>query len=307
MPNWSYNTISVRGEKAQVINWLNKGLKQEKCKTLLTTDMPLEKIKEICEGARLSLDSFNPMPKTFKDWDTTNSLQKYDWWLQSIMREKKSSKKLSYIYTCLIDKIEDILGERYALISVGKDETLKYRLVNYFIENASDEQQLEFKKEYVHYVAGYHKAAKEQQEKYGVVGWYDWGRKYRGTKWNSWFDFDNCFDWQEKNGILYIHLKCDTAWNLPDAWLETQQQQWEDKGLTFFIRAKEEGGAYNGYGCGNNTFVEDINTYQQALNEVKESGQFEEENDEFYDAVYERENELDNKLDNRYLDFVYQS
>ena len=307
MPNWSYNTISVKGEKAQVIDWLNKGLKQEKCKTLLTTDMPIEKIKEICKGAELSLDSFNPMPKTFKDWDTTNDIRNYDFWLQDIIRKTKSSKKLSYIYTCLADKIKVILGKKYSLYSVGKDASLKWQLVNAFVKIASDEQQADFKKEYANYLEGYHKARKEQAEKYGFLGWYDWGLKYRGTKWDAWFDFDNCFDWEEANGILYIHLKCDTAWNLPSAWLAIQQQQWENKGLTFFIRANEEGSAYNGYGYGNGCFVEDINTYEQAVDEVGKNNDFEPGSDEFYDAVYEYKNTLDNELDNRYLDFVYQS
>lgn len=295
MPNWSYNTISVRGEKAQVINWLNKGLKQEKCKTLLTIDMSIEKIKEICSGAKLSLDSFNPMPKTFTDWDTTNQMKCYiDWLCDGYNNGQKNNSPLldsQDVYKA-VKTVAKLDGKEYTIEQ--EDEVAKKLFPQYVTD-------------YEKYCKGYKSAKKFQEKTYEVVGWYAWGLKYRGTKWNSLFDFNNCFDWKECNGILYIHLKCDTAWNLPDAWIVNQQRQWENNGLNFFIRAKEEDCAYNGFGHANDIFEIDIYTREQAYNEIKESGQFDEENDEFYDAVYEREDELDDLLDKDYLNFIYQS
>ena len=60
---------------------------------------------------------------------------------------------------------------------------------------------------------------KEQQEKYGVIGWYDYNCKTLGTKWN--------FDLNENNDIeLYkckdkyrICFYCQTAWSVPAAWM----------------------------------------------------------------------------------------
>ena len=50
----------------------------------------------------------------------------------------------------------------------------------------------------------YKRATKEQREKYGVVGWYDWRVRNWGTKWNAY----DCVG--EGNTILF-----DTAWNAP--------------------------------------------------------------------------------------------
>jgi hypothetical protein len=51
----------------------------------------------------------------------------------------------------------------------------------------------------------YKQATKEQEEKYGVVGWYDWNVKFWGTKWNA------CG--AESSG--YGRFTFDTAWSAP--------------------------------------------------------------------------------------------
>lgn len=64
----------------------------------------------------------------------------------------------------------------------------------------------------------YPEAAKEQQERYGVVGWYDYNIQSLGVKW----DFDLAeFDLQpfDELGIWTIHMDTETAWDYPDQWL----------------------------------------------------------------------------------------
>jgi len=61
------------------------------------------------------------------------------------------------------------------------------------------------------YWRDFRKAEKEQKEKYGVVGWYDWNCKYWGTKWDA--------------SDLYVsphdnHVDFMTAWSFPEPILE---------------------------------------------------------------------------------------
>ncbi len=61
-------------------------------------------------------------------------------------------------------------------------------------------------------------AVKEQQEKHGVVGWYDYNKQTLGVKWN--FDLTEA-DLQplELSGIWMFCMNTETARNYPDQWL----------------------------------------------------------------------------------------
>ena len=55
------------------------------------------------------------------------------------------------------------------------------------------------------YIRAFSDAEKEQQEKYGVVGWYNWNCKNWGTKWDA--------------NYLYVKgdfVSFDTAWSFPE-------------------------------------------------------------------------------------------
>ena len=68
------------------------------------------------------------------------------------------------------------------------------------------------------YPKQYPDAVKEQQEKYGVVGWYDYNKQTLGVKWN--FDLTEA-DLQplELSGIWMFSMDTETAWDYPDLWL----------------------------------------------------------------------------------------
>ena len=68
------------------------------------------------------------------------------------------------------------------------------------------------------YPKNYPNAVKEQQEKYGVVGWYDYDKQTLGVRWN--FDLTEV-DLQplELSGIWMFGMDIETAWVYPDQWL----------------------------------------------------------------------------------------
>ena len=55
----------------------------------------------------------------------------------------------------------------------------------------------------------YKQATKEQREKYGTVGWYDWNCKYLGCKWDAEFSLNH------SQGDLITDV-FDTPWRSPD-------------------------------------------------------------------------------------------
>lgn len=77
------------------------------------------------------------------------------------------------------------------------------------------------------------KATKEQREKYGVVGWYDYNHKVFGCKWDSEVIVDSVDDDE-------INLSADTPWCAPEAWLRTLSKNYPE--LVFNLHAIYEEG-----------------------------------------------------------------
>ena len=162
MPNWTFNTITVRGNK--------------------------ESLKKMMADARvypngsLSLSSWFPVPETFIKYDTTNH---------------PDGKGLK-------------VGEEW-WDGLGKHEGV-----------VTEELIQEFKD-----------ATREQREKYGVVGWYDYNCKMYGVKWDSELTV-------ESKGETEIVLAGDTPWSAPDAWLMRMSEKYPD--LVFENHAEYEEG-----------------------------------------------------------------
>ena len=109
MPNWVYGNYVIKGSKKNILNFLNEGLKNSKCKKQKTCreafDMLVENAKTmeaLCGVERydekgnpikggigyshkLSLDTFLPIPKTFIEYDTTN----YDKYFKNAAKYQK--------------------------------------------------------------------------------------------------------------------------------------------------------------------------------------------------------------------------
>ena len=66
----------------------------------------------------------------------------------------------------------------------------------------------------------YPDAAKEQMEKYGAVGWYDYNKKTLGTKWDFKLGVNEPPVLENLSGDIWrIVFLCDTAWCSPTEWL----------------------------------------------------------------------------------------
>lgn len=80
-----------------------------------------------------------------------------------------------------IERVFEFLKGEKGLMDFNKvipmPETYKkYDTTNHYNGIGIEDQELKFQ---------YVRATREQQKKYGVVGWYDWSIKYWGSKWNA--------------------------------------------------------------------------------------------------------------------------
>lgn len=267
MPNWSSNTLVIRGKKNDVVDFLLVGLNQQKVK--LTFDLHKSKAENIAktlnEGNKkqiLSLRSWMPMPKTFIEWDTTNQLQSFDSWLEHIGKHTRKIAKHfgfampqnAYTWTEMNEYIwGDFRAEMdkvqpkpyYDMIDKEKDdyEKLCAELKAKFVQPKLDELQKLFGADYDAYCKGYEKAKKLQEKKYGIVGWYDYNLKTLGTKWNA--DFEGWIVDELENGDLLIRVNCETAWSFPEMWVITIANEYPNLAIAMY--ASEESYAYNGF------------------------------------------------------------
>lgn len=83
-------------------------------------------------------------------------------------------------------------------------------------------------------IEDYRRVSEEQQREYRVVGWYNWRRKYWGTKWNAYevtWDRDTLEVW------------FDTAWNVPVPILRALSEKFPD--ISFDVISADEDASYN--------------------------------------------------------------
>jgi len=163
MPNWTFNTITITGDKDAIKKFKADAVKRG--------------------DGTLSLSSWIPTPETFEKYDTTN-------------HPNGEGLKVG-------DKWWDGLGSH-------GDEVVTEELIE------------EFKQ-----------ATKEQMEKYGVVGWYDYNVKTFGCKWDSEVEIES-----EEDGRLT--LTADTPWTAPHTWLRTLSKKYPE--LSFNLHAVYEEG-----------------------------------------------------------------
>ena len=162
MPNWTFNTINIKGEKKDLEKMMNDAVPGK--------------------DGKLYFSSWFPVPETFIKYDTTNHPDGKglkvgdDWW--------------------------DGLGSHEGKVT---EELIE-----------------EFKQ-----------ATKEQKEKYGVVGWYDYNCKMYGCKWNCDLNVEEQYDDE-------IEITCDTPWSAPDAWLLRMSEKYPT--LSFHNHAEYEDG-----------------------------------------------------------------
>ena len=170
MPNWTFNTITIEGEKDTLIKFMADGLANA------------HKPENEGDNPRLYLSSWIPTPETFTKYDTTNH---------------PDGEKLK-------------VGENWNDGLGNHNQPITEELIE------------EFKQ-----------ATKEQREKYGVVGWYDYNVKTFGCKWDCEVRIGPFCDTD-------LTINIDTPWSAPDKWLLTISEKYPE--LTFYLQAEYEEG-----------------------------------------------------------------
>lgn len=111
------------------------------------------------------------------------------------------------------------------------------------------------------YASKFPEAAKEQEEKYGIVGWYSYNLDTLGCKWDS--DIESIQLHFLSNGRAAIDIYCETPWSLPEQFINTIAEKFN---LSPCYLAEEEGGFYYFYQCEN----EDGTVFKDVLPEISE-------------------------------------
>jgi hypothetical protein len=192
MPNWSSNTLTIQGKKSDVIAMFAKATPKIKGDSVLYT-----------------LQSFVPMPDTYKQVDTTNSLTSFLFSKKKDMYDEHP--ELSD------DEIEKMFSE------------IEQELVSVY-EKAKEYQQLTYG-----VVGWYDWNCRNLGTKWDAI---------IITK----EEFDNavnaCDDEDDENGCI-VECCFDTAWTPPIEWLEKMIR--ENPALYFDMWSDEESGLKWGY------------------------------------------------------------
>ena len=84
MANYVDSTVFINGSKRAIVDFLNKGLKNNKLSLRVSIRMPGEQIASLLADLDrehcLATFSFLPHPKTFDHWDTTNKMLDFAYW-----------------------------------------------------------------------------------------------------------------------------------------------------------------------------------------------------------------------------------
>lgn len=253
MPNWVLNRIAVKGNKSSLIAWVNKGLANDKRKSI-ADDMSCEDIARVLNKECLSLESFIPMPQTYRDYDTASDVPNSFKWLSVRLYQGKMPKAIQSVFNAwLYDKLGydntnmKGVGIKKLIKLCRKNNEVFTNLVKIFKDTYCSSDLLDqMVEEYNKYVEEWKAAAEYQQKTYGVVGWDKWRRENLGCGSNA--EFYNVELKNLGDDLWVMYFSCDTAWYIPSDWLRTMQAS-NKANLTFFCRSEEEQGNWNGYFC----------------------------------------------------------
>lgn len=96
----------------------------------------------------------------------------------------------------------------------------------------------------------YKKATKEQKEKYGVVGWYDWNVENYGCKWDSEF----CPTYISDD---VIEINVDTPWSAPRPFLLKMSNRYPELEFQLFAHYEEGGNDSCSFIAGMEEYIDD--------------------------------------------------
>ena len=83
MPNWVKNTVALKGTKQQMTKLFSQ----------VADVKTWEDVENKIDNFELTMRSFLPMPQTFLDWDTTNDMEKFEWFCEGKNQPKEELRK----------------------------------------------------------------------------------------------------------------------------------------------------------------------------------------------------------------------
>ena len=204
MANYVSNHIYIAGSKQAIVDFLNKGLKNDKVKKRVSIYMSGEEIVALINGMErpLSMGSYFPCPKTFDTYDTTNGMKSFFRWWEATLEKKEIELEIGV-------RIDYPNGEMEKLQEFIK--THKAEIPDIDQETALRMMYPNFYRMYRKYVKGYCQAKYYQKKKYGVVGWYDWNKANYGCKWDCAFGVWKCE--KDKDDTLCFSVSISTPWS----------------------------------------------------------------------------------------------
>lgn len=83
MPNWVKNTVALKGTKQQMTKLFSQ----------VADVKTWEDVENKIGNLELTMRSFLPMPQTFLDWDTTNDMEKFEWFCHGKNQPQEELRK----------------------------------------------------------------------------------------------------------------------------------------------------------------------------------------------------------------------
>lgn len=246
MANYVDSTVFINGSKRAIVDFLNKGLKNNKLSLRVSTRMPGEQIASLLADLDrehcLATFSFLPHPRTFDHWDTTNKMLSFSAWYG------KNDEIYDFMLAHPSDfqPVEKLQEEEELPFDVVCEEPIgslppRFEWDDY--DRALKIMHPELIASYRKYVRGYRRAVAYQKKKYGVVGWYDWAGKHHGCKWAA-FEKWKCL--KDENGIMCLTAEVESPWAPPITFFEYMNAL---EGITVYAYGREYfywGYKYNG-------------------------------------------------------------
>lgn len=267
MANYIDSTVFINGSKRAIVNFINKGLKNNKLSLRVSTRMPGEQIASLLADLDrehcLATFSFLPHPKTFDHWDTTNKMISFrEWYINGCTADHRSLEDSKAYHDTRVARNKEIYdfmlthpNDFQPIIpkeidpdfvefnrEMGIDLARATSTPNFASEDYDRAVGLmhpELVSSYRKYVRGYRRAVAYQKKKYGLVGWYDWAAKHHGCKWAA-FEKWKCL--KDADGILCLTAEVDSPWCPPITFFEYMNNL---DGITVYAYGREA--CYWGY------------------------------------------------------------
>lgn len=81
MPNWVENKVIISGTKNNMLNLFSKVLGKKASYASWEDYLNIDTYTN-ANAKKITMRSWLPMPKTFKEWDTTNNMKRFEWFAE---------------------------------------------------------------------------------------------------------------------------------------------------------------------------------------------------------------------------------